>query len=171
MSRRNKDIIELLLQHGADVNSIDFGEVVYVSDPTIIRLFIDRGADVLTGYPIARGLIHATRLFLGIYKSYIGKYPQLQFQADMAWASSQLVKTACFYMPQQRFGHWPHSDSEYRARVMSLLEFRAGGKAMRDITSASSRNLDRQFGLAVYSSAQVRILTGGSTLGLLNERS
>ena len=57
---------------------------VYVSDPTIIRLFIDRGADVLTGYPIAKGLIHATRLFLGIYKSYIGKYPQLQSQADMA---------------------------------------------------------------------------------------
>lgn len=57
VSHRNKDIIELLLQHGADV---------------------------LKDHPIARGLIHATRLFLGIYKSYIGKYPQLQFQADMA---------------------------------------------------------------------------------------
>ncbi len=84
VSYRNKGIIELLLQHGADVNSIDFAQVVYVSDPMIVRLFIDRGADVLTDYPIARGLIHATRLFLGIYKSYIGKYPQLQFQADMA---------------------------------------------------------------------------------------
>jgi hypothetical protein len=59
-------------------------------EPQIIRMFIDRGADLVTGYPypIAVGLIQQTRLFLGIYKSYVEKYPDLQFQADTVhpWA-------------------------------------------------------------------------------------
>lgn len=81
---RNKDIVELMFQLGATVDMVDFGYIALSGDAEIIRMFIERGADLLTGYPIAKGLIGLTRLFLGIYKSYIDKHPELQFQADIA---------------------------------------------------------------------------------------
>jgi hypothetical protein len=81
---RNEGIVRLLLQYGADARSVPFAEVVDTSSPVLIRMFIELGADLFTGFPIAKGLIRATRLFLGIYKTYIEKYPQLQFQADVA---------------------------------------------------------------------------------------
>jgi hypothetical protein len=58
--------------------------IVLSGEPEIIRMFIERGADLVTGYPIAKGLIRLTRLFLEIYKSYVEKHPELQFQADIA---------------------------------------------------------------------------------------
>jgi hypothetical protein len=74
----------LILQFGATVDMVDFEYIVFIGEREIIRKFIDRGADLVTGYPIAKGLIRLTRLFPGIYKSNIEKHPELQFQADMA---------------------------------------------------------------------------------------
>ena len=81
---RNRDIVELMFQHGATVDSVEFDYIVSIGDGEIIRRFIDLGADLITRYPIASGLIRQTRLFLGIYKSNIDKHPELQFQAAMA---------------------------------------------------------------------------------------
>jgi hypothetical protein len=81
---RNIDFVELILQFGATVDMVDFEYIVFIGEREIIRKFIDCGADLVTGYPIAKGLIRLTRLFLGIYKSNIEKHPDLQFQADMA---------------------------------------------------------------------------------------
>lgn len=82
--RRHEEFVRLLLHYGADVRSVPFADVVDTGSPNLIRLFIEGGADMFTGFPIAKGLIQTTRPLLGIYKSYIEKYPQLQFQADMA---------------------------------------------------------------------------------------
>jgi ankyrin repeat protein len=83
--RRGKvGIVELLLDHGADVRWMSFGEVVCWPNPRILKLFIERGADTRTGYPIAEVLKHSPRAFLGVYKSFIDRYPDWQFQADMA---------------------------------------------------------------------------------------
>jgi len=76
---RNIDIVELMLQFGATVDMVDFEYIVFIGEREIIRKFIDRGADLVTEYPIAKGLIRLTRLFLGIYKSNIEKLPELQF--------------------------------------------------------------------------------------------
>lgn len=78
------DIVALIFQYGATVNMVEFDYVVYSGNGDIIRMFIDRGADLVTNYPITTGLIRQTRFFLGIYKSNIKKHPELQFQADMA---------------------------------------------------------------------------------------
>jgi ankyrin repeat protein len=84
--RRGKvGIVELLLDHGADVRWMSFGEVVCWPNPHVLRLFIERGADIQTGYPIAEVLKHSPRAFLGVYKSFIDRYPDWQFQADMAF--------------------------------------------------------------------------------------
>ena len=81
---RNKDIVELMFQFGAKADMVEFEYIVSIGEAQIIRMFIERGADLITDYPIAKGLIRLTRLFLGIYKTYIDKYPALQFQADIA---------------------------------------------------------------------------------------
>jgi hypothetical protein len=80
----DRDIVELMFQYGATVNMVEFDYVVFSGNGEIIRMFIERGADLVTNYPITAGLIRQTRFFLGIYKSNIEQHPELQFQADMA---------------------------------------------------------------------------------------
>lgn len=82
--RRNFGIVELLFKYGATVDLVSFHDVVSTGHRDIALFFIERGADIVTGYPIAQGLIYRTRPFLGIYKSLIQKNPQIQFQADIA---------------------------------------------------------------------------------------
>ena len=49
------DIVRLLLDRGVPVNAVDFESVCYSCDPELIQLFLDRGADPISGYPIYRG--------------------------------------------------------------------------------------------------------------------
>jgi len=46
------DIVRLLLDRGVPVNAVDFESVCYSCDPELIQLFLDRGGDPITGYPI-----------------------------------------------------------------------------------------------------------------------
>ncbi len=50
----------------------------------MIQLFIDKGADIETSYPLVKGFLRAPRLFCGIYKSNIEKFPNLKTQAEIA---------------------------------------------------------------------------------------
>lgn len=77
-------IVELLFEHGADVNWLSFEQVTYWPRPEIVKMFIERGADTRTGYPIAHVLKRTPRAFLGVYKTYLERFPDWQFQADMA---------------------------------------------------------------------------------------
>jgi hypothetical protein len=81
---RKAGLVDLLFLYGATVDMVDLDSVVWTGDRAIILKFISLGADLVTGYPIATGLIRHTKLFLGIYKSLINQHPYLQFQADMA---------------------------------------------------------------------------------------
>lgn len=81
---RKFGLVELLFRYGARVDGIPFEDIASSGNKEIILHFIGRGADLFTGYPMARALIKHTRLFLGIYKSLIGEHPVLQFQAAIA---------------------------------------------------------------------------------------
>ena len=59
-------MIDLLVENGADVRKVDFAEVCWTYDPTIIKFFLERGADAVTGQPFARALKLAQRPHLGI---------------------------------------------------------------------------------------------------------
>jgi len=78
------DIVDLLFRNGADANSVWFENVVHSYDPEIIRMFIERGADIETHYPFAEGFKTATKPLLGIYRSHVEKFPTLKFQASIA---------------------------------------------------------------------------------------
>jgi len=73
-----------MLHAGADVRWLDFKQVIFWPNPVVLRLFIERGADTQTGYPIAEVLKHATRAFLGLYKEFLDRHQEWQFQANIA---------------------------------------------------------------------------------------
>ena len=78
------DIVRLLLDRGVPVNAVDFESVCYSCDPELIQLFLDRGADPITGNPIYRGFQNCLKPIIAVYKANIEAVPALQLQADMA---------------------------------------------------------------------------------------
>ncbi len=85
VAMRRLDLIELLADHGVDPKGVDFAdEVLWTRVPSIIRWFIQRGADLETGYPIARAFQCRNRQFLGIYMDLRDEVPSARMQAAMA---------------------------------------------------------------------------------------
>jgi hypothetical protein len=88
LSHKRLDLIELLVSHGAAISSVPFVEVLLLWDPTIIRYFLDHGADFITGYPFAEAFAERIRTALRPWRECREKYPdlapQLQEQADRA---------------------------------------------------------------------------------------
>jgi ankyrin repeat protein len=82
------DFVELLVSHGADISSVPFIEVIQIWEPTIIRYFLDQGADFIKGDPFATAFGQKIRTALRPWRECKEKYPevapQLQEQADRA---------------------------------------------------------------------------------------
>lgn len=84
-SMRRLDLIELLAEHGADPTRLQFSyDILGSRHPTIIRWFIDHGADLETDNPIATAFQGRHREFLGIYMGIRDKVPSARRQATMA---------------------------------------------------------------------------------------
>jgi hypothetical protein len=88
VSSHRLDLVELLVQHGADINSINLSDVLLDWEPKMIRFFLDRGADPIRGRPFAVAfgarIRTALRPFLECKESYPELAPQLQEQLDCA---------------------------------------------------------------------------------------
>jgi hypothetical protein len=81
---RRREILDLLFTYGADAKSVRFEHVISMSDPHIIRMFVDAGADIVTDYPLATGLIQSPHAFLRLCKELLPSQPELMFQVNMA---------------------------------------------------------------------------------------
>jgi hypothetical protein len=53
LQARRPDIVELLVDHGADPRAVDMTEVLDSWDPKVFDFFISRGANVVQGQPFA----------------------------------------------------------------------------------------------------------------------
>jgi len=88
VSLKRLDFIELLVSHGAEISSVPFIEVLQIWEPTIIRYFLDNGADFVTDSPFAVAFGERIRTALRPWRECKQKYanlgPQLQEQADRA---------------------------------------------------------------------------------------
>ena len=88
VSLKRLDFIELLVSHGAEIGAVRFIEVLRIWDPTIIRYFLDQGADTITDSPFAVAFRDKIRTALRPWRECREKYPdsaaQLQEQADRA---------------------------------------------------------------------------------------
>ncbi len=81
---RRLDLITLLVDHGADVNSVNMAWVFEEWDPSIMEYFIEHGADVETGHPLAAALCWKIRTALGVFKRHKNRFPSFQEQANIA---------------------------------------------------------------------------------------
>ncbi len=85
---RRIDLIELLVLHGADALSVPFADVLCEWNPEVIRFFVSKDADVVTGAPFAEAFKHKIRTAIGPYLEVKRARPELaselQEQADRA---------------------------------------------------------------------------------------
>ena len=61
---RRFDIIQLLVEHGYDPKQIDMKDLFNTWDPAMMEYFIDKGADVETGNPLAWAFCNRIRTAL-----------------------------------------------------------------------------------------------------------
>lgn len=78
------ELIKLFVDCGADVHSVEFEDVCRTGNPEIMRFFLDRGIDAVTGQPFAKALCHPKRPQLGIYMRYRETIPDLTNQVNLA---------------------------------------------------------------------------------------
>jgi len=82
--KRRLDIIELLVSHGADIHWVSMEEVFDTWNNEIVKYFIQQGADLDTGQPLASALCSKIRPALGIYKQYEDRFPSFKEQINVA---------------------------------------------------------------------------------------
>jgi hypothetical protein len=81
---RRLDLVQLLVMHGYDPKSIDMELVFSTWDPGIMEYFIDQGADVEQGNPLASAFCSRIRTALRVFKKYKERFPSFQEQANIA---------------------------------------------------------------------------------------
>jgi len=85
LDMRRFDIVELIIEHGGyDPAKIDMKQVFDCWDPAIMEYFIERGAEVEKGNPLAYALSERIRTALRIYKQYQERFPSFKEQANLA---------------------------------------------------------------------------------------
>lgn len=87
-SARRLDLVELLVANGADIKSISLTDALLTWEPTIIRYFLDHGADPVEGRPFTIAFTAKVRTTLRPFVEYRRAHPelaaQLQEQLDCA---------------------------------------------------------------------------------------
>lgn len=81
---KRKDIVALLIQHGAKVKDVSMQTVIGTWDGEMVELFVSHGANLVKDMPIAWALINKIRTALGVLKKYVGQQPMLIKQAEVA---------------------------------------------------------------------------------------
>jgi hypothetical protein len=88
VSSRRLDLVELLLANGADTKSVPLADVLLTWEPTLIRFFLDHGADPVEGWPFAEAFGARVRTALRPLVEYKRAHPELaaalQEQLDCA---------------------------------------------------------------------------------------
>jgi hypothetical protein len=80
--------MELVLKYGGQVSAVPFQQIIESWNRDLVQLFLDRGADPVTGAPFARAFKARSKASLGIFLDCKRARPdladELQQQADMA---------------------------------------------------------------------------------------
>jgi ankyrin repeat protein len=84
LQTRRFDLIKLLIEHGVDVHSVEMFNVFHTWDPEIMEYFIEKGADLEKGYPLAWALCDKIRSALGVVKRHQNRFPSFQEQINIA---------------------------------------------------------------------------------------
>lgn len=87
-SARRLDLVELLVANGAEIKSVSLVDALLTWEPTIIRYFLDHGADPVEDRPFTTAFVARVRTALRPFVEYRRVHPelasQLQEQLDCA---------------------------------------------------------------------------------------
>jgi len=84
LQKRRLDFVQLLVKHGANIHSVHMEEVFDTWSNEIVDFFIEHGADLETGNPLAYALCSRIRPALGLFMRYKDQYPSFKDQIDIA---------------------------------------------------------------------------------------
>jgi hypothetical protein len=84
LEKKRFDIVQLLIEHGYEAKSVDMANVFDTWDPDMMEYFIERGAEVEKGNPMAYALSSRIRTALRVFKKYQERFPSFQEQANIA---------------------------------------------------------------------------------------
>jgi hypothetical protein len=84
LAMRRFDIVQLFVANGFDPKTVDMRQVFNSWDPQIMEYFIERGAEVEKGSPLACALCSRIRTALRILKQYRDRFPSFPEQANIA---------------------------------------------------------------------------------------
>lgn len=84
LEKRRLDLVELLVNHGADIKSVSMVQVFDTWNNEIVEFFIKKGADLETGNPLAWALCSRIRTALAIFKRYQDRFPSFREQVNIA---------------------------------------------------------------------------------------
>ena len=76
MSLRRLDLVELLLARGADVKSVPLTDVLLTWEPSLIRFFLEHGANPIAGRPFAEAFGAKVRTALRPFVEYKRAHPE-----------------------------------------------------------------------------------------------
>lgn len=82
--KRRLDLVKLLVGKGAKISSVDVGTVFENWSSEMVEYFIENGADLETGNPVAWALCAKIRPALGLLMRYKDRYPSFREQANIA---------------------------------------------------------------------------------------
>lgn len=81
---RRRDLVTLLIEHGAKVQDVSMQTVLATWDRAMADLFVANSASLVDDLPIAWGLINKIKTTLGVFKQYVGQQPKLIEQVEIA---------------------------------------------------------------------------------------
>jgi len=125
-------MVQLLVKYGADVHSVKMEMVFDTWSNEIVEFFIEKGADLETGNPLAYALCSRTRPALGIFKNYENRFPNLREQVNIAlrhhckkgnlkWVSLMLWAGADPYAKGLDSTNEPDPDTNSNALELAVL--------------------------------------------------
>jgi hypothetical protein len=75
VERKRLDIVEVLSEHGARIESVTLDDVLLKWERPIMRFFLDHGADAITGKPFAMASQAKVQNALRIFVDYKAAHP------------------------------------------------------------------------------------------------
>ena len=81
---KRMDLVELMVEHGADPKLVDMRLVFDTYTPELIDYFIEHSADAETGNPLTVALTEKKRPAIGAFKRHRKRVPSFQEQCDIA---------------------------------------------------------------------------------------
>ena len=80
IANKRLDLVQLLTALGADIKAVSLLHVFMTWDPTMIRFFLDNGADAVTGAPFALAFAERIRTSLRPFVEYKKGHPELAIE-------------------------------------------------------------------------------------------